>query len=74
MEERQVELTRVPAELIKVLKFENIAASGGEAKHMVADGLVVVNGEIELRKRRKLYPGDRIQVLDILLVLSESDS
>ena len=47
-------------ELIKVLKIVNLVASGGEAKLIVADGLVMVNGEVELRKRRKLRKGDVI--------------
>lgn len=63
-----VTLTRVPVELYKILKFENIAASGGEAKYLIADGLVRVNGEVETRKRRKIYPGDRIEMEGICLV------
>jgi ribosome-associated protein len=57
---RIVKITREPVELYKVLKFENLAASGGEAKHFIADGLVTVNGKIETRKRNKLYSGDVI--------------
>ena len=49
-------------ELDKLLKRENIAASGGEARWMISDRLVQVNGELELRKRRKLYPGDLVVV------------
>ena len=57
---RIVKITREPVELYKVLKFENLAGSGGEAKHFVADGLVTVNGKIETRKRNKIYSGDVI--------------
>ncbi len=49
-------------ELYKVLKIENMAASGGEAKHMIAAGLVLVNGEVETRKRRKTVAGDVVEV------------
>ncbi|MFP7756168.1 RNA-binding S4 domain-containing protein [Thermodesulfobacteriota bacterium B35] len=49
-------------ELYKVLKIENMAASGGEAKHMIAAGLVLVNGEVETRKRRKTIAGDVVEV------------
>ena len=45
-------------ELDKLLKRENLAASGGEAKYLISQGVVQVNGEIETRKRRKLYAGD----------------
>ena len=44
------------------LKAVNAASSGGEAKFIIMDGKVLVNGEIELRRGRKLYPGDRMEV------------
>jgi len=62
METRTVKLTRIPVELHKILKFENLAASGGEAKHMITEGRVKVNGEIETRKHKKIYPGDVIEI------------
>ncbi len=48
-------------ELYKILKIENMAASGGEAKYLVGEGLVRVNGEVETRKRRKTVPGDTVE-------------
>ena len=71
MEEREVEITREPVELYKILKFENLVMSGGEAKHCIADGFVAVNGEIETRKRRKMYDGDVIEFADIRLILTK---
>jgi len=56
-----VEITKEPVELYKILKFEGMAASGGEAKMAVADGQVLVNGEVETRKRRKIVSGDIIE-------------
>jgi ribosome-associated protein len=47
-------------ELDKLLKREDIAASGGEARYLISQGLALVNGSVETRKRRKLYPGDTI--------------
>ena len=62
-------------ELDKLLKRENIAASGGEARWMVSEGLVQVNGAVELRKRRKLYPGDLVQAQDrTLRIVAATDS
>ncbi len=46
--------------LDSLLKAVNIVGSGGEAKLVIADGLVRVNDELELRRGRKLYPGDRV--------------
>ncbi len=44
------------------LKAVDAASSGGEAKLLITDGEVLVNGEVELRRGRKLYPGDRVVV------------
>jgi ribosome-associated protein len=52
-------------ELYKLLKAEGMASSGAEAKYFVAEGLVKVNGETELRKRKKLIPGDTVHFSDI---------
>lgn len=49
-------------ELIKLLKLNQIAQSGGHAKVIVEDGLVSFNGEVEYQKRKKLRPGDVIEV------------
>ncbi len=51
-------------ELYKILKFEGIADSGGEAKQAIADGLVSVNGAVETRKRKKIRAGDQIDFID----------
>jgi len=58
---RVVEITKEPVELYKILKFEGMVASGGEAKLVIADGHVVVNGNIETRKRRKIVSDDIIE-------------
>lgn len=58
----------IGTEFIKLnqfLKFTNIAESGAAANHMIENGIVKVNGEIELQKRKKLYPGDSIEVNEI---------
>lgn len=64
---RDVEITREPVELYKILKFEGLVASGGEAKAAIASGLVKVNGEPETRKRRKIVHGDIIVFGDIMI-------
>ena len=57
---RKVEITREPVELYKILKFEGLVATGGEAKLVISDGRVTVNGTVETRKRRKIMNGDTI--------------
>ncbi len=56
-----VEVTSQPIELYKVLKIANVVSGGGEAKYAISEGYVLVNGELETRKRRKLYDGDLIE-------------
>ncbi len=43
------------------LKMINAVGSGGEAKLVISEGDVLVNGSVEIRRGRKLYPGDRIR-------------
>lgn len=44
------------------LKAVNAVSSGGEAKLLINDGQVRVNGVVELRRGRKLFPGDRVRI------------
>lgn len=69
-EPRTVELLREPVELYKVLKFEGLLASGGEAKAAIDAGQVEVNGQPELQRRKKLKSGDVIRFADETLVLA----
>jgi len=50
--------------LCDLLKIEGIAQSGGQGKQMVADGIVKVDGEIELRKTAKIRAGQVVECLD----------
>lgn len=56
-------------ELIALLKVTSIAETGGVAGILVTQGEVMVNGVIELRKRAKLRPGDRVKVGEDEIVL-----
>lgn len=55
-----IEVSSQPIELYKVLKMANAVSGGGEAKMAIAEGYVIVNGEVETRKRCKIYDGDVI--------------
>ena len=53
----------MPDKFIKLsqfLKLNDLVQSGGEAKHLIQAGYVLVNGELELRRGRKLYTGDQV--------------
>jgi ribosome-associated protein len=51
-----------PINLTQVLKLSGSVLSGGEAKALIAEGHIRVNGEIELRKRRQMTGGDIVQI------------
>jgi len=58
---KEIEINKEPVELYKLLKFESILSSGGEAKHVISEGYVLLNGEVETRKRKKIVSGDVIE-------------
>lgn len=49
-----------PIKLDQFLKFQNLVGSGGEAKMLIQEEQVQVNGEVETRRGRKLVAGDRV--------------
>ena len=63
VKERKKELFQLRAgedfiRLGQVLKAAGMAETGAEAKEVIQDGLVMVNGETETRRGRKLHSGD----------------
>ena len=58
---KEVEVSKEPIELYKLLKLAGMAESGGEAKSVIAEGQVLVNGEIETRKRKKIVSGNIVE-------------
>lgn len=56
--EREFRLRGESITLDALLKAEGLAASGGDAKRVILGGVVLVNGETELRRGRKLRAGD----------------
>lgn len=63
--QKGITLMKINTEYIKLeqfLKLVEAAQSGGEAKHMIQDGQVQVNGETEIRRGKKLRPGDEVLV------------
>ena len=69
MVNREFKITGEFIELIQLLKAIGLAQTGGHAKIIVDEELVKRNGEIELRKRAKLVPGDVIEVWDHKITL-----
>ncbi|MBE7380306.1 MAG: RNA-binding S4 domain-containing protein [Leptolyngbya sp. SIO1E4] len=50
--------------LDQFLKWQQFAQTGGEAKMLIQTGQVEVNGEMELRRGRKLFAGDVVTIGD----------
>jgi ribosome-associated protein len=49
-------------QLDQFLKLHGMVQSGGEAKHLIKSGDVLVNGQSEIRRGLKLKPGDIVTV------------
>ena len=57
--------------LQSVLQVGNIISTGGMAKTFLEDNEVFVNGELENRRGRKLYPGDEVTVLKTRFIIQK---
>jgi ribosome-associated protein len=67
---REVVVKAEFVELCDLLKLENLTQSGGEAKFVISEGRVRVNGEVETRKRKKVRPGDVVDYAGTALRLT----
>lgn len=56
-----------------LLKIGKIIQTGGEAKFYLSENSVLVNGEEENRRGRKLYPGDRIEIANNVFLIKNHD-
>jgi len=60
MIEKAVKIKTEYIKLSDLLKYASIVSSGSEAKYLVTEGYVSVDGEEELRRGRKVYPGMKV--------------
>lgn len=75
MKKQQVQRIEIHTEFIRLdafLKLSGFSVTGGQAKEMVQEGAVQVNGETELRRGRKLYPGDWVGIDSYRLEVTSS--
>jgi len=59
-----LEKIKITTEFIKLdqlLKLASLAGSGSDAKHFITEGMVKVNGEVEIRRGKKIRVGDIIE-------------
>lgn len=59
---KEFEITTEFIKLDQFLKFAEVVSSGGEAKELISQGEVKVNGEVDTRRGKKLRSGDEIEV------------
>lgn len=57
----EIQLDHQPIELCKLLKIADLVTGGGEAKIVISEGYVFLNGEVEYQKRKKVYNQDIIE-------------
>ena len=62
MQEKEVAITTEFIKLEAFLKFAGAVSTGGEAKTLIQDSLVRVNGEVCTMRGRKLRPGDTVEL------------
>ncbi len=62
MDSQRIQIDSDYIKLDSLLKLAGLVMSGGEAKLVIQDGLVKVNGDVEIRRGRKLYPGDCVEL------------
>ena len=67
---REFKLSSEYIELVKLLKLLRIAETGGHAKIIVEDGAVFLNGNREFRKRAKLRSGDKVEVFEEKILIT----
>jgi ribosome-associated protein len=56
--------------LDQLLKYADIVSTGGEAKHVIQEGMVTVNNRIETRRGYKIKEGDVVKVGTVSLKIS----
>lgn len=60
---KKMEKIKIETDFIKLdslLKFAALTGTGGEAKYVISEGMVSVNGEICTMRGKKIYPGDKV--------------
>ena len=57
----EIQLAQQPIELCKLLKVADLVGGGGEAKIVISEGYVLLNGEVEFQKRKKVYHNDVVE-------------
>lgn len=71
MDKVQIRLRDEYIKLGQALKAAGVAQSGVDAKYMIQDGEVLVNGEVEYQRGKKLRGGDTAVCRDVIIEITE---
>jgi len=69
-----VDSSELVIKLDQFLKWQALVQTGGEAKMLILSGEVLVNGEVETRRGRKLVTGDRVSLYDQTVIVQLNES
>ena len=67
--QRRIGIRSETIDLGALLKLADVAVTGGEAKHLIRDGRIIVNGQVERRRGRQIRPGDRVDAAGTVLTV-----
>ena len=70
MEEQKIQIKTEYIKLEALLKFSGVTETGGEAKQVIQDGGVLVNGEVCTMRGKKLRSGDVAELDGVRIVVS----
>ena len=73
MKKNEIIITTEFIKLQDLLKFASLVGTGGEAKVLIQEGAVSVNGEVCTQRGKKIRPGDEVQIADIMLTVQYAD-
>ncbi len=74
MQKENIAITTEFITMDKLLKFSGVADTGGQAFLMVEDGIIKLNGKLVTEKRKKVFPGDVVNIDDqIELTVSKEE-
>ncbi|HPY84576.1 S4 domain-containing protein YaaA [Ruminococcus sp. XPD3002] len=62
MPDNEIKITTEFIKLDALLKFAGLTDTGGEAKALIQDGMVLVNGEVCTMRGKKIRPGDKVAI------------
>lgn len=67
---REIKIDTDFIKLDSLLKYASLVGTGGEAKILIQEGHVLVNGEVERRRGRKIHKGDLVdlegQIIEVI--------